>query len=98
MSGKLARILQVSRAEYMRLAIHRMNRKTAAKLRAERLAEISKRLRAESMNVNAEFASIERDPDAQAGRNLAREPRPAHGANSAIPARVAAARRDLIAP
>jgi len=39
-----------------------MNRKTAARLRVERLAEVSKRVREESMRVNAEFASIERDP------------------------------------
>jgi hypothetical protein len=41
-----------------------MNRKTASQLRAERLAEVSKRVRQESMRVNAEFAAIERDPDA----------------------------------
>jgi hypothetical protein len=41
-----------------------MNRRTAARLRAERLAEVSKRVREESMRVNAEFAAIERDPDA----------------------------------
>ena len=63
-SGRLAERLSVSRAEYIRVAIRRMNRKTSALLRAERLAEISKRVREESMRVNAEFASIERDPDA----------------------------------
>jgi hypothetical protein len=41
-----------------------MNRKTAAQLRAERIAEVSKRVREESMRVNAEFSAIERDPDA----------------------------------
>ena len=30
--------------------------------RAEKLAEVSRRVRAESMRVNAEFAAIERDP------------------------------------
>ena len=35
----------------------------AERLRAERLAELSKRVREESMRVNAEFAAIERDPD-----------------------------------
>ena len=63
-SGQLADQLRVSRAEYIRAAIRRMNRKTAARLRAERLAELSKRVREESMRVNAEFAAIERDPDA----------------------------------
>ena len=63
-SGRLADTLCVSRAEYIRIAIRRLNRKTAARLRAERLAEVSKRVREESMKVNATFAAIERDPDA----------------------------------
>ncbi len=41
-----------------------MNRKVEARLRAERLAEVSKQVRDESMRVNAEFAAFERDPDA----------------------------------
>lgn len=63
-SAKLAQQLRISRAEYIRIAIHRMNRRTAARLRAERLAEVSRRVREESMRVNAEFAAIERNPDA----------------------------------
>jgi metal-responsive CopG/Arc/MetJ family transcriptional regulator len=63
-SGHFAERLRISRAEYIRVAIRRMNRRTAARLRAERLAEVSKRVREESMRVNAEFAAIERDPDA----------------------------------
>jgi Arc/MetJ-type ribon-helix-helix transcriptional regulator len=63
-SSRYAGGLRVSRAEYIRIAIRRMNRRTAARLRAERLAEVSKRVRDESMRVNAEFAAIERDPDA----------------------------------
>ncbi|MGA2268816.1 MAG: CopG family transcriptional regulator [Bryobacteraceae bacterium] len=63
-SGRIANRLRLSRAEYIRIAIRRMNRKTAARLRAERLAEVSRRVREESMRVNAEFAAIERDPDA----------------------------------
>jgi hypothetical protein len=63
-SGRIAASLHVSRAEYIRLAIARMNRRTAARLRAERLMLVSKRVRDESMRVNAEFAAIERDPDA----------------------------------
>ena len=63
-SGRLADTLRVSRAEYIRIAIRRMNRKTAARFRAERLAEVSKRVRDESMKVNAAFAAIETDPDA----------------------------------
>jgi len=63
-SARFARALRLSRAEYIRLAIRRLNRKTAARLRAKRLAEISHKVRGESMLVNAEFAAIERDPDA----------------------------------
>jgi hypothetical protein len=63
-SSRCAQRLRVTRAEYIRMAIHRMNRRTTAQLRAERLAELSRRVRDESMRVNAEFAAIERDPDA----------------------------------
>ena len=63
-SGRLAQALNVSRADYIRHAIRRMNRKAAARLRAARIAEVSKRVRQESMQVNAEFAAIERDPSA----------------------------------
>ncbi len=63
-SARLAQRLRVTRAEYIRIAIQRMNRKTTARLRAERLAEVSRRVRDESMKVNAEFAAIERDADA----------------------------------
>lgn len=63
-SSRFASRLRISRAEYIRLAIRRMNRRTDAKLRAERLAEVSRRVRDESMRVNAEFDAIEHDPDA----------------------------------
>lgn len=63
-SARLANRLKLTRAEYIRKAISRMNQRTAARLRAEHLAEVSKRVREESMRVNAEFAAIERDPDA----------------------------------
>ncbi|HTE84627.1 MAG TPA: CopG family transcriptional regulator [Dehalococcoidia bacterium] len=64
-SGEYARALRLSRAEYIRRAIERMNHETRARLRAERLAEVSRRDRKESMRVNAEFAAIERDPHGQ---------------------------------
>jgi len=63
-SGRLAARLKMPRAEYIRMAVERMNHRTASRLRAERLAEVSRRVRDESMRVNAEFAAIERDPDA----------------------------------
>jgi hypothetical protein len=63
-SGRCATALKLSRAAYIRRAVERMNRETRAQLRARRLAEASRRVRGESMRVNAEFARIERDPDA----------------------------------
>lgn len=62
-STRLAERLQIPRAEYIRLAIRRMNRKMGARIRAERLAELSHCVREESMRVNTEFAAIERDPN-----------------------------------
>lgn len=56
--------LRMSRAEYIRHAIEKMNREAEASVRAKRLAKASRRVRAESMRVNAEFAVIEREPDA----------------------------------
>jgi hypothetical protein len=41
-----------------------MNRETRAKLRGKRLTEASRKVRKESMGINAEFAAIERDPGA----------------------------------
>jgi metal-responsive CopG/Arc/MetJ family transcriptional regulator len=63
-SEECAERLHLSRAEYIRRAIERMNREIRQKLRGKRLAEISKRVREESMRVNAEFAAIEHTPDA----------------------------------
>ena len=48
-----------------RTAIRRVNREAEARLRAERLAELSRLVRDESMRIDAEFAAIERDPDAR---------------------------------
>ena len=58
-STRLAGILHVSRSEYIRMAIRRMNRKVRVRLRAKRLADVSARVREDSMSVNAEFAAIE---------------------------------------
>lgn len=63
-SGEFAEALQISRAEYIRRAIDRMNRETLAGLRAKRLEEVSRKVRRESMRVNAEFAAIEEETDA----------------------------------
>ena len=63
-SDLCARALGIPRAEYIRRAIRNMNRESEARARAARLAEASHKVRRESMRVNAEFAAIERDPDA----------------------------------
>ena len=63
-SGQYAQALHLSRAEYIRRAIEQMNRETMAMLRAKRLAEASRKVRSESMKVNAEFAAIEEEPSA----------------------------------
>ncbi|MCE2541354.1 MAG: CopG family transcriptional regulator [Acidobacteria bacterium] len=64
MSGECAAALQLSRAEYIRRALERMNLDTRARLRAERLRTASRRVRQDSMRVNAEFDAVERDVDA----------------------------------
>ena len=63
-SGDCAAALQLSRAEYIRRAVERMNRDTKARLRADRLRAASRRVRRDSMRINAEFDAIERDIDA----------------------------------
>ncbi len=62
-SGRCAEALQMPRAEYIRRAIERMNRETQKRLRAKKLTEASRKVREESMKVNAEFSVIEQDPD-----------------------------------
>ena len=64
LSGQCAQTLRLTRSEYIRRAIERMNRETRSVLRAKRLAEVSQRVRKESMRVNAEFVAIEGDLDA----------------------------------
>jgi predicted transcriptional regulator len=63
-SGRCADALRLTRAEYMRRAIERMNRETDARLRARRLGDASRKVRGESMLVNAEFEAVEQDIDA----------------------------------
>ncbi len=61
---RCAQALRLSRAAYIRRAIERTNRETEARLRAERLAAASRKVRRESMRINAEFAAFEQDPGA----------------------------------
>lgn len=63
-STKFAESLNLSRAAYIRRSLERMNRDTERRMRAERMMRASLKVRKESMKVNAEFASVERDPDA----------------------------------
>ena len=63
-SSECATALQLSRAEYIRQAVERMNRDTRARLRADRLRAASRRVQQDSMRINAEFDAIEQDIDA----------------------------------
>ena len=60
--SRLAKAQHIPRSEYIRRALERMNREVEAELRRARMAEASRRLRKESMAVNAEFDAIEREP------------------------------------
>ena len=57
-----AKVLHIPRAEYIRRAIAAMNDQVLAHKRRERLMAISKRVRAESMKVNAELDAVEGNP------------------------------------
>lgn len=63
-TGRHAEALRLSRAEYIRRAIERMNRFVESERKSRRLAEVSRRVRAESLRINAEFDAIETDPAA----------------------------------
>lgn len=63
-STKFAESLHLSRGAYIRRSIERMNRDTERRLRAERMMRASLKVRKGSRKVNAEFAAVERDPDA----------------------------------
>jgi predicted transcriptional regulator len=57
-----AKALRIPRAEYIRRAIAAMNSEMFARKRRERLINISRCVRAESMKVNAEFDEVEGEP------------------------------------
>lgn len=59
-----AREMHIPRAEYVRKALEQMNMTVAAQRRRSRLMEASLKVRAESMNINAEFNAVEDAPDA----------------------------------
>lgn len=58
-----SRKLHIPRAEYVRRAVIAMNKQVDRELRKKRIEEASRRVREESMRVNAEFAKIEDAPD-----------------------------------
>ncbi len=53
-----AKVLHIPRAEYIRRAITTMNNEVLAHKRREHLMALSRRVRAESMKVNAEFDAV----------------------------------------
>ncbi len=58
-----AALLKLSRTEYIRAAVHAMNRAVDEESRKARIRNASMRVRGESLKVNAEFARIEHAPD-----------------------------------
>lgn len=66
-SARYSAALRLTRAEYVRRAIERMNRQVDAELRAQRMREASLKCRDQDLKVNAEFAAIEHDFDDAAG-------------------------------
>ncbi|MDP1718086.1 MAG: ribbon-helix-helix protein, CopG family [Burkholderiales bacterium] len=59
-----ARELHIPRAEYIRRAIAALNTQVVATQRRQRMMEVSRRVRGESLRVNADFAVTEDVPDA----------------------------------
>ena len=57
-----ARSLHLSRSEYIKRAILNMNKVLLEQTRTQRLIAASRKVRQESMIVNAEFGAIEYDP------------------------------------
>ncbi len=63
-TDKRAQELHIPRAEYIRRAIVTLNMQVTAEQRRRRMMEVSRRVRGESMRVNAEFNAVEDAPDA----------------------------------
>lgn len=62
-TDKLAEKEHLSRAEYVRKALEKMNRSMMAEEVGRQIKKASLKVRAESMTVNAEFAMVEHDPE-----------------------------------
>jgi predicted transcriptional regulator len=59
---KIAKDLNVPRTAYLRQAILSMNSKVKEDARRARIMKLSRRVRKESMRINAEFCEVEHDP------------------------------------
>lgn len=59
---KIAKDLKVPRTAYLRQAILSMNSKVKEDRRKARIMKLSRRVRKESMRINAEFGEVEHDP------------------------------------
>ena len=59
---QIAKDLEVPRTAYLRRAILSMNSKIKEDRRRARIMNLSRRVRKESMRVNAEFSKVEHDP------------------------------------
>ncbi len=60
----LAKKSKLPRAEYIRQAIEQMNKEILLQQRNTRMASVSRRVRKESLKINAEFSEVENDPGA----------------------------------
>jgi predicted transcriptional regulator len=58
---KIAKDLNVPRTAYLRQAILSMNSKVKEDRRRTRIMKLSRRVRKESMRINAEFSEVEHD-------------------------------------
>jgi predicted transcriptional regulator len=58
---RIAKDLNVPRTEYLRRAILSMNRKVMEDRRRARIMKLSRRVRMESLRVNAEYSEVEHD-------------------------------------
>jgi len=63
-STRHAEFLHLSRAEYVRQSIERMNRDAEQRICRERLIRASHKVRESSLRVNSEFSAIETDLNA----------------------------------
>jgi predicted transcriptional regulator len=59
---KIAKDLNVPRTAYLRQAILAMNSKVKEDRRRARVMKLSRRVRKESMRINAQFSEVEHDP------------------------------------